>query len=339
MRIWSTVLLLTMFFLITACQNQTQVDSLNTKSKGKDQSISQPSQIASTSDDVEETTSPSTPSDYVMSLDDWVGKWVLHSDEGDSLLYLSPEKNQPGHLYFQLFEPRMKDDRLKPYEYSGVFAVKSIAGLESADFNASPLKLSFKRDNDLLEITAIGVKDYFGNHTELGGRYKKYIDSKGQANKDNLIVPGISVGKVKIGMTKEDVNRILGKPSREDEIGWIYSSTDRKRFIQVKYYENQVVQIDFNSSSFMTEDLIGIGTFDKPYFYGVDYKLYKFQWRFLQLRYDYDTPGLSFYSFNVDSEVSDENTFTDKLGSVYMGNTPRYQPIEGATWVAWDGRS
>lgn len=73
---------------------------------------------------------------------------------------------------------------------------------------------------------------------------------------DSLVTPGVSLGKVKLGMTKADVRKALGKPQDSFKLeskveGDVWRS---KNVVQVFYKGGKVVQVAASGASFQTAD-------------------------------------------------------------------------------------
>ncbi|HLM42958.1 MAG TPA: hypothetical protein VK458_03770 [Myxococcaceae bacterium] len=74
---------------------------------------------------------------------------------------------------------------------------------------------------------------------------------------DYLVTPGVSLGKIKLGMTKAEVRKTLGKP--KDSFKLVEQKVDAdvwrsKNVVQVFYKNDKVVQIAASSPSFQTSD-------------------------------------------------------------------------------------
>ncbi|MDQ3812588.1 MAG: hypothetical protein M3347_01400 [Armatimonadota bacterium] len=79
---------------------------------------------------------------------------------------------------------------------------------------------------------------------------------------DWTVVPGRSVGKVRLGMTRTTVHQKLGKPGKTArwrsglvQDSWLASPVkefDERTFVHVLYKKNKAIQIEFNSPRFVT---------------------------------------------------------------------------------------
>lgn len=67
-----------------------------------------------------------------------------------------------------------------------------------------------------------------------------------------LIVPGVSVGRTKIGMSKKDVEALLGKPGQENVDMFTYRTSDRRYFLSLRFSGDKVSEIAFSSPAFST---------------------------------------------------------------------------------------
>ena len=73
---------------------------------------------------------------------------------------------------------------------------------------------------------------------------------------DALVTPGVSIGKVKLGMAKADVRKALGKPQDSFKLeSKVEADVFRaKDVVQVFYKNGKVVQISASGASFQTAD-------------------------------------------------------------------------------------
>ncbi len=79
---------------------------------------------------------------------------------------------------------------------------------------------------------------------------------------DYLVTPGVSIGKIRIGMAKEEVRKTLGKPKSSFKLeskveADVFGS---KNFVQVFYKGGKVVQIAASSPSFQTAENLSAQT-------------------------------------------------------------------------------
>jgi hypothetical protein len=74
---------------------------------------------------------------------------------------------------------------------------------------------------------------------------------------DSLVTPGVSLGKIKLGMTKADVRKALGKPQDSFKLEEAKVEADvwrSKNVVQVFYKGGKVVQVAASGPSFQTSD-------------------------------------------------------------------------------------
>lgn len=77
----------------------------------------------------------------------------------------------------------------------------------------------------------------------------------------SLIVPGLSIGRMRIGMTKGEVLQMLGKPTSSDGNVLTYWSVDRRFFLSIKLEQDTVSQIAFSSPVFKTDSGICLANY------------------------------------------------------------------------------
>ncbi len=76
-----------------------------------------------------------------------------------------------------------------------------------------------------------------------------------------LIVPGVSVGRTSIGMNRQAVENLLGKPSSENSGTLVYRTADHKYFLALRLSGDSVTEIMFSSPAFVTAGGVGIDSF------------------------------------------------------------------------------
>ena len=76
-----------------------------------------------------------------------------------------------------------------------------------------------------------------------------------------LIVPGVSVGRTSIGMNRQAVESLLGKPSCENSGTLVYRTADHKYFLALRLSGDSVTEIMFSSPAFVTAGGVGIDSF------------------------------------------------------------------------------
>jgi hypothetical protein len=168
--------------------------------------------------------------------------------------------------------------------------------------------------------------------------------SLGTGKDDLLIVPGKSVGRVRLGMTREQVVALLGAPQEESKSengitnALTYRSKPAKHTINIDFDNGRVSQIDFTSQAYKTSEGIGVGDFESA-------KNTKFFDRYiirapLGTRYLWKSGGLAFYHLNIDSVNPEHESVA--LGVVYTGHRPGIEPqSEGGPdngWKPWNGK-
>lgn len=75
-----------------------------------------------------------------------------------------------------------------------------------------------------------------------------------------LIVPGVSVGRSRIGMSREEVENILGRPTSEGGGLITYRTADRRYFLSLRFSEGKVSEIAFSSPAFKTASGLGLAS-------------------------------------------------------------------------------
>lgn len=103
--------------------------------------------------------------------------------------------------------------------------------------------------------------NYFGAFVVVDGSYTRSEPTQLDTQSDYLIVPGKSLGKISLGMTKAEVTHLLGKPTNSDEHQMTYKSS--KNYITLNLKNQVVKQIEFTSPSFSTSDGINTKNFEE----------------------------------------------------------------------------
>lgn len=149
---------------------------------------------------------------------------------------------------------------------------------------------------------------------------------------DSLIItPGISIGALTIGMTREEAIRELGEPiymiDEDTHSVWGYSSGTGIPDTVAYFDEDALIEIVTQSTSYATADGLGLGNFREP----------KYSNRFTRmrdpdamiLRYTLRGGGLAFY-------VGDPMSRERVRAVVYSGTFPLTEHL-GASWIYfWD---
>lgn len=156
-------------------------------------------------------------------------------------------------------------------------------------------------------------------------------------NPDYLIIPGVSLGKIKLNMDVKQVIEILGNPSKKNSESITYYSKNKKNYIQIFLIEDKVSEVIFTSSSFETIDGDRIDINSNLEVNADKYNAWKFQWLLMQIRYTLKEGGLTFYTFNVDTADDNSEHPRSSIGILHKGKSPQYTPIEDANWEKWDG--
>lgn len=76
-----------------------------------------------------------------------------------------------------------------------------------------------------------------------------------------LIVPGLSVGRMQLGMSSATVKSLLGKPTVESGTVFTYWTKDRKLFLCVQFQDDKVSAVAFTSPLFRTQSGISLANF------------------------------------------------------------------------------
>ncbi|MEI7638327.1 MAG: hypothetical protein WCJ37_13545 [Syntrophus sp. (in: bacteria)] len=141
---------------------------------------------------------------------------------------------------------------------------------------------------------------------------------------DYLIVPGKSVGKMRIGMSKMEVLKLLGKPTDQDKTFLLYKAKRNDDTLKIYLSNSRVAQIEFKSAYFRTADGISTANYNNDNNAG-KFNKFLLQWLFINSRYVHKEGGLSFYRSNVNSMNDDYPTVT--LCIVYKGTKPFHEPL------------
>lgn len=154
---------------------------------------------------------------------------------------------------------------------------------------------------------------------------------------DQLIVPGQSIGRIHLRMSRKEVNAVLGTPEKATENCDEYWSDSKKNFIFVWYTpQSKVYEVMFTSSFYKTADGLNVTNVE-----GSTGKFLcgRLRWRFTNLRYLLQTGGFGIYVLNTDSE--DPSYYNWKVGIIYEGAVPSKQPLSRddlneTGWQSWD---
>lgn len=159
-------------------------------------------------------------------------------------------------------------------------------------------------------------------------------------DKNFLVVPGVSVGKITLDMTRGKVISLLGKPTSENDESIEYKSKKTQESITIYFVKDKAVQIDFTSGSYKTEKGISTKNFTENKF-AKYFDTYKLKWRFVNLRYSFKKKGLTFYSLNADS--ADEDYPPYYVGIIHKGYKPLFEALsmddeKNGGWTSWSGK-
>lgn len=101
-----------------------------------------------------------------------------------------------------------------------------------------------------------------------GGKTEKYsgiadtgTERPEPVNPRILIVPGQSVARMNLGMTKAEVLTLLGRPTYSSDEVITYWTSDRKYFLSVLLRQNVVTEIAFSSPAFKTANSIALSNY------------------------------------------------------------------------------
>lgn len=86
------------------------------------------------------------------------------------------------------------------------------------------------------------------------------------ANSDTLVSPGVCLAKIRLGESRGQVLKLLGKPSEENGSHMTYWTKDRKTFLTISAQNDVVSEIVFSSKIFATANGINSGNFDSAQF-------------------------------------------------------------------------
>jgi hypothetical protein len=155
---------------------------------------------------------------------------------------------------------------------------------------------------------------------------------------DRLVVPGESVGRVRLGMTRREVLALLGTPTESGD-PLVYRARRGGHRLQVYFAGGRVEQIDFTSPAFQTRDGIGTRSYHEDR-YAARFAMWRLRWRFVNLKHTLRPGGLTFYGLNVDS-ANPDYTVT-YVGVVHRGAKPPHEALElqgepEGGWTPWDG--
>ena len=159
------------------------------------------------------------------------------------------------------------------------------------------------------------------------------------AQDDRLVVPGRSVGRVRLGMHRREVTQLLGAPAEATGGLLEYHARRGGSRLSVHLAGGRVTQIDFTSPSFRTSEGIGTGTYAGRA-HAARFRKWMLRWRFANVRYTLRAGGLTFYGLNADS--AHEDYPPADIGVVHAGADPPHPALElegepNGGWKPWNG--
>ncbi|MGV2885937.1 hypothetical protein [Paenibacillus taichungensis] len=258
----------------------------------------------------------------------WIGTWKWDSSDEYNKSTITVSNASDKAIVFSLNAFHVTNP--KTMDGSNGVIEKKVALFEGdeAVFRDEELQfeLRMKMKGKQLTVTT-NNGNYFGAGVVVDGSYSQNSSESKVSQNDNLIVPGKSIGKLFLGMTKSEVTKTLGKPTAIEDGVMTYSSS--KNYIKL-YFKDQILkQVEYTSPSFSTADDISINNFQER---GKDFDIKGFQWRFLQVRYDSIRGGLSYFVMNADVPDDNEEYSKSVVGYLYEGYTMFEEPISEAKW-------
>jgi hypothetical protein len=154
---------------------------------------------------------------------------------------------------------------------------------------------------------------------------------------DQRIVPGESVGRIRLGMTRAEAVALLGAPADPRGDPLVYRSARGGNRLEIHLADGRVEQIDFTSPAFRTREGIGTASYADERF-EARFARWKLRWRFLNVRYNLRSGGLTFYALNADSAHPDYAPA--HVGVVHRGSKPPHEALEledepDGGWTPW----
>ncbi len=141
---------------------------------------------------------------------------------------------------------------------------------------------------------------------------------------DYLVIAGRSCGKIALGMSKDDVIKVLGQPTKKlppeaKQAPEIWSYDARDQWLHLLFGGNRVAQIDFTSPSFKTEE--GFGTDLKNVSdNSVAFAASEIAEQPDHMRYQYRKGGFSIYVLSAGNGEDDPSG--RKIACIYRGSRP-----------------
>lgn len=159
---------------------------------------------------------------------------------------------------------------------------------------------------------------------------------------DYLIAPGLSVGRIRLGMSKKEVIALLGKPDNESNDSTMVYAPKSLNETEILFVTDKAIQISFRSPRYAGRAGVSTANFTEKA-YGDGFKRFRISWRFENLKYSCKSGGLTFYNLNADSPDGNADYPAQFVGIVHAGGDPVKQPLyligeKNGGWKEWDGR-
>jgi hypothetical protein len=82
----------------------------------------------------------------------------------------------------------------------------------------------------------------------------------------NLVTPGASLARIRLGQTRQEIEKLLGAPAQFNNGISTYWAGDRKFFLSIRYLNERASDMVFSSPSFSTQSGINVNSFREPQF-------------------------------------------------------------------------
>lgn len=93
------------------------------------------------------------------------------------------------------------------------------------------------------------------------------ISASHQSNSNaNLVTPGTSLARIKLGQTQQEIEKLLGAPAQFNSDISTYWAGDKKFFLSIRYLNGRASDVVFSSPSFCTQSGINVNSFREPQF-------------------------------------------------------------------------
>lgn len=225
----------------------------------------------------------------------------------------------------------------------------------TCSYRGTPSSLGVKVPNGMLRCRAISRRESLGwVHArklvcEKPGKLTKRLSvnrltrEKSTKGNDFLIAPGLSLGKIRLGMRKKEVVALLGKPDNEsNDSSMVYASKNGNE-TEIFLFKDKAIQISFTSPVYATHEGINTENFAGEKFRH-DFNRYRISWRFDNFKYSFTSGGLTFYNLNADSPDENAEYPIEFIGIVHTGGNPIKEPLyfkdeKNGGWKEWDGKT